>query len=81
MRNEAYVGRLYFNRTETVPAPNAKKGHRQIVRPAAEWVAIPVPAIIDEQTFTAASKAVNGRIIWRRLVALSGVVVARGPGS
>lgn len=25
LRNEAYVGRLYFNRTETVPAPVSKK--------------------------------------------------------
>jgi site-specific DNA recombinase len=64
LRNEAYVGRLYFNRTETVPAPAAKKGHRQVVRPAAEWVAIPVPAIIDEQRFTAASKTMMDNTKW-----------------
>lgn len=64
LRNEAYLGRLYFNRTETVPAPAAKKGHRQVVRPAKEWVAIPVPAIIDDQTFTAASKAMMDNTKW-----------------
>ena len=56
LRNEAYIGRLYFNRTESVPAPGPRKGHRQIARPAEEWVLIPVPPIIDERTFTAASK-------------------------
>ena len=64
LRNEAYIGQLYFNRTETVPAPASKKGHRQVVRPADEWVAIPVPPIIDEQTFTAASKAMMDNTKW-----------------
>src|SRR5664279_2680129 len=64
LRNEAYIGRLYFNRTETVPAPASKKGHRQVVRPADEWVAIPVPPIIDEQTFTAESKAMMDNTKW-----------------
>ena len=64
LRNEAYVGRLYFNRTETVPAPAAKKGHRQVVRPADEWVPIPVPPIIDEQMFSAASKAMMDNTKW-----------------
>ncbi|MGB8381310.1 MAG: recombinase family protein, partial [Dermatophilaceae bacterium] len=64
LRNEAYIGRLYFNRTETVPAPASKKGHRQVVRPADEWVAIPVPPIIDEQTLTAASKAMMDNTKW-----------------
>ncbi len=64
LRNEAYIGRLYFNRTETIPASDAKKGHRQIVRPAEEWVAIPVPPIIDEQTFAAASKTMIDNTKW-----------------
>ena len=56
LRNEAYIGRLYFNRTETVPAPGATKGHRQVVRPAEEWVVIPVPPIIDDATFNGSSQ-------------------------
>jgi hypothetical protein len=34
------------------------------VRPADEWVAIPLPPIIDEQTFTAASKAMMDNTKW-----------------
>ncbi len=64
LRNEAYIGRVYFNRTETVPAPGTKKGHRQVWRPAEEWVTIPVPAIIEEQTFTAASKTMMDNSKW-----------------
>ena len=64
LRNEAYVGRLYFNRTETVPTAGAKKGHRQVARPADEWVVIPVPPIIDEQAFTAASKTMMDNTKW-----------------
>jgi site-specific DNA recombinase len=64
LRNEAYVGRLYFNRTETIPTAAGKKGHRQIVRPADEWIVIPVPPIIDEQTFTAASKTMMDNSKW-----------------
>lgn len=64
LRNEAYIGRLYFNRTESVPAPGARKGHRQVVRPAEEWVLIPIPPIVDEQTFSAASKAMMDNSKW-----------------
>ena len=49
LRNEAYIGRTYFNRTETVP--DGRPGHRsrQVPRPRADWIAIPCPAIITDQ--------------------------------
>ena len=45
LRNEAYVGRLYFDRTESVPAPGARKGQRQVARPAEEWGPHPGAAV------------------------------------
>ena len=56
LRNEAYVGRLYWNRTATSFDP-ALGRQRQRRRPPEEWVAIPIPAIIDEETFEAAARA------------------------
>jgi site-specific DNA recombinase len=56
LRNEAYVGRLYWNRTATSFDP-ALGRHRQRRRPPEEWVAIPIPAIVDEETFEAAARA------------------------
>ena len=65
LRNEAYIGRVYFNRTETVPAPGTEEGSpTSPSRPADEWVTIPVPPIIDEQTFTAASKTMMDNTKW-----------------
>jgi site-specific DNA recombinase len=53
LRNEAYVGRLYWNRTQT--RYDATLGRdRLTTRPREEWVEIPVPTIIDEGTFDAA---------------------------
>src|SRR5229473_7848030 len=53
LRNEAYIGRTYFNRTEAVP--DRRPGHhsRQVLRPRADWIAISCPAIIADQTFEA----------------------------
>jgi site-specific DNA recombinase len=56
LRNEAYVGRLYWNRTATSFDP-ALGRHRQRRRPPEEWVTIPIPAIVDEETFEAAARA------------------------
>ena len=56
LRNEAYVGRLYWNRTATSFDP-ALGRHRQRRRPPEEWVAIPIPAIVDEETFETVGQA------------------------
>src|SRR5215217_383779 len=57
LRNEAYLGRVYFNRTEAVPDPRPGKRSKQVPRPREDWIAIAVPAIIDECTFEAAHRA------------------------
>ncbi|MGP8205224.1 MAG: recombinase family protein, partial [Acidimicrobiales bacterium] len=57
LRRETYVGRLWVNRTKTVPgrAPGARP--REVPRAKEEWIAVPCPAIIDEATFAAAARA------------------------
>ena len=55
LRNEAYIGRVYYNRTETVPDRQPGQRSRQVPRPRADWIAIPCPAIIAEDTCQAAA--------------------------
>jgi site-specific DNA recombinase len=56
LRNEAYVGRLFWNRTHTSYDHQLGR-NRQTRRPRDEWVTIPVQAIIDDDTFEAARRA------------------------
>jgi site-specific DNA recombinase len=70
---------LASNFRAQVPAPNAKKGHCQVLRSVDEWVAIPVPPIIDEQTFTAASKAKKDNSKWSPRRAEPGQWLLKGP--
>jgi len=67
--NEAYVGRLYFNQTETVPSnPAANRGRRsrttQRRRPREEWIEIPCPPILDEAIFEAAQRVSRDNSKW-----------------
>ena len=55
LRNEAYIGRVYYNRTETVPDRRPGRRSRQVPRPRDQWIAIGCPAIIAEDTFQAAA--------------------------
>ena len=64
LRNEAYVGRVYFDRTEVIPATNDSKPTRQRPRPKEEWIAIPVPLIIPEDVFDAAQRVSRDNSKW-----------------
>jgi site-specific DNA recombinase len=63
LRNEAYVGRLFWNRTHTSYDPAIGRHHRAR-RPREEWVQIPVPAIISEETFEAVQKAAHDNSVF-----------------
>jgi site-specific DNA recombinase len=52
LRNEAYAGRLYWNRTQTSYDP-ARGRTRATQRPREEWIEIPIPALIDQATLEA----------------------------
>jgi site-specific DNA recombinase len=51
LRNEAYIGTVYYNRYERTEG--AVRGRKTCPRerPREEWIMIPVPAIIDRDTF------------------------------
>jgi len=57
LHNEAYIGRMYFNRHESVDAdPRTTSRHRRTKtrtrwRPAGDWIPLSVPPIIDEDLF------------------------------
>ena len=78
LRNEAYIGRTYFNRTEAVP--DRRPGHRsrQVPRPRADWIAISCPAIIADETFEAAGKASTDNAKWSPRRAEPGAWLLRG---
>ena len=44
LRNEAYIGRVYSNRTETIADPRPARRTRQVPRPREEWIPIGCPA-------------------------------------
>ena len=61
LANEAYIGRVYYNRRETINGAPAHRGARRTKtryreRPREEWITIPVPAIIDPDTFARAQQ-------------------------
>jgi site-specific DNA recombinase len=64
IRNEAYVGRAYYNRTASVFDRHLTKAKRQIRRPRDQWIPIPVPAILDEELFEAAQRVSYDNSQW-----------------
>src|SRR6266480_2756226 len=58
LRNPAYAGRALTNRTQVVPSRQRKSamlpagpGQSHAPRPEEDWITVPVPAIISEETF------------------------------
>jgi site-specific DNA recombinase len=51
LRNEAYIGTVYYNRHERIDGGSRGRKTRHRERPREEWIPIPVPAIIDRDTF------------------------------
>jgi site-specific DNA recombinase len=78
LHNEAYIGRVYFNRTEAVPDPRPGKRSRQVPRPREDWIAIAVPAVICEQTFEAAAAVRRDNSKWSPRRAEPGQWMLRG---
>ena len=78
LRNEAYVGRVYFNKTESVPDPRPGRARRQVPRPRQDWVQIAVPAIIADEVFEAASRVSRDNSQWSPRRAEPGAWLLRG---
>ncbi|MGH9846148.1 MAG: recombinase family protein, partial [Blastocatellia bacterium] len=64
LRNEAYVGRVYYNRNASVVDRRPGKSTRQIRRPREQWIAIAVPAIVSEELFEAAQRVSRDNSKW-----------------
>jgi site-specific DNA recombinase len=64
LRNEAYIGRVYYNRTETIADPRPVRRTRQVPRPREEWIPIGCPRIITDEQFEAASRVAYDNAKW-----------------
>jgi len=61
LRNEAYLGTIYYNRREAIEGASPRRGQRHRKtryreRPREQWIAIAIPAIIDTDTFQRAQQ-------------------------
>ena len=64
IRNEAYVGRAYYNRTTFVMGRQPNKAKCQVRRPRDQWIPISVPAIVGEELFEAAQRVSYDNSKW-----------------
>ncbi|MGN6173690.1 MAG: recombinase family protein, partial [Streptosporangiaceae bacterium] len=78
LRNEAYIGRVYYNRTEIVPDRRPGRRSRQVPRPRDQWITIGCPAIIAEDTFETAEKVSYDNAQWSPRRAEPGAWLLRG---
>lgn len=78
LRNEAYIGRVYYNRTETVPDPRPTRGNRQVPRAREEWIAIACPRIISDEQFEAAGRVSHDNSKWSPRRAEPGAWLLKG---
>ena len=78
LRNEAYIGRVYFNRTETVPDRRPTRRTRQVPRARDEWIPIECPRIVTDETFEAAGRVSIDNSKWSPRRAEPGEWLLRG---
>lgn len=78
LRNEAYIGLVYQNRTELVPDRRATGKVRQVPRPRDQWIAIAVPATLSEELFEAAQRVSRDNSRWSPRRAEQGHWLLRG---
>jgi site-specific DNA recombinase len=64
LHNEAYIGRVHWNKTESVPDPRPGRRNRQVPRPREDWIAIAVPAIVTDDIFEAAGRVTRDNSKW-----------------
>ena len=64
LRNEAYVGRVFWNKTEAVPDPRPGRKNRQVPRPREDWIQISVPSIIADDVFESAQQVSRDNSQW-----------------
>ena len=67
LRNPTYTGRAATNRTRVVPARTRKSamlpvgpGDSHAPRPSQDWIMVPVPAVVTEETFAQVQAKLDG---------------------
>lgn len=79
IRNRAYMGSAEYFRHETVAPPRPGQAHgRQQLRPREDWIQVPVPAIITEETFEAAQRVKRDNSVFSPRRATPGLWLLRG---
>jgi len=78
LRNEAYVGQVYYNRTESVPDRRPTRRNRSVPRDRAEWIPIDCPRIISDELFQAASRVATDNTKWSPRRAVPGEWLLKG---
>ena len=78
LRNEAYVGRVYYNRTESVPDRRPTRRTRQVWRDRDEWIPIDCPRIVSDELFQAAGRVATDNTKWSPRRAEPGAWLLKG---
>ncbi len=79
IRNRAYMGSAEWFRHETIAPPRPGKSHgRQQLRPKEDWIRVPVPAIINEETFEAAQRVKRDNSVFSPRRTTPGTWLLRG---
>src|SRR4051794_8582848 len=83
LHNEAYIGRVYYNRRETIKGAPSSRGARRTKttyrdRPREDWITIPVPAIVDPDLFDRAQRVGRAHAKWNPRGAEPGAWLLRG---
>ncbi len=78
LTNRAYIGSWYYNRSESLPAKGPTGSDRRRARPAEEWIPIPVPPIVTEDTFDAAQAVSRDNSAWSPRNTTPGAWLLRG---
>jgi site-specific DNA recombinase len=79
LRNRTYMGSAEWFRHETIAPPRPGQSHgRQQLRPKEDWIRVPVPAIISEETFEAAQRVKRDNSIFSPRHTTPGLWLLRG---
>jgi site-specific DNA recombinase len=78
LRNEAYIGRVYYNRTELVPNPRPTRHPLQVPRDRDEWIPIDCPRIVSDELFQAAARVAADNTQWSPRRAVPGAWLLKG---
>ena len=78
LRNEAYIGRVYYHRTESVPDRRPTRRTRQVPRDRDEWIPIDCPRIVSDELFQAAGRVATDNTKWSPRRAEPGAWLLKG---